>query len=115
MSRSTWHWSPEDGKLVEGPGPRRTDGSGDGWRFSDRIYSGKPFKAPDGTVIDSRKKHRDYMKRAGVTTVDDFKGEWAAAQKRREDVFAGRHDKRERREAIARSIEMLQQGGRRGS
>lgn len=105
MSRSTWHWSPEAGKLVEGPGPRRTDGSGDGWRFSDRIYSGKPFKAPDGTVIDSRKKHRDYMKRAGVTTMDDFKGDWDRAAKHREDVFAGRNDKAARREALARAIE----------
>ena len=103
MSRSTWHWDPEQGKLVEGPGPRRVDGSGDGWRFSDRIYSGSPFKAPDGTIIDSKKKHREYMKRAGVTTTDDFKQTWQDAAKRREAVYTGQHDKRERREAVERA------------
>lgn len=106
MSRSTWHWDPEQGKLVEGPGPRRSDGSGDGWKFSDRMYSGTPFKAPDGTVIDSKKKHREYMKRAGVTTMDDFKGDWDRAQARRDDVFAGRNDKAQRIEAIKHALEV---------
>jgi hypothetical protein len=105
MSRSTWHWSPEEGKLVEGPGPRRVDGSGDGWRFSDRLYSAAPFKAPDGTVINSKRKHREYMKRTGLTTADDFKGTWDAAAKRREDVFTGNADRRERREAVERAME----------
>lgn len=105
MSRSTWHWDPEQKKLVEGPGPRRSDGSGDGWRFSDRIYSGSPFKAPDGTVIDSKKKHREYMKRNNLATMDDFKGTWDAAAKRRADVFEGRHDRDARREAVARAME----------
>jgi hypothetical protein len=107
VSRQTWHWDPEQGKLVEGPGPRRVDGSGDGWRFSDRIYSGTPFKTPDGTVIDSRKKHRDYMRRNNLTTMDDFKGDWDRAAKRREDVYTGRHDKAVRREAVARAMEKL--------
>ena len=105
MTRSTWHWDPEQKKLVEGPGPRRSDGSGDGWRFSDRLYSGTPFKAHDGTIIDSKKKHREYMKRHGLATADDFKGEWARAEKRREDVYTGRHDKQQRREAVARALE----------
>lgn len=105
MARQTWHWDPEQGKLVEGPGPRRSDGSGDGWRFSDRLYSGAPFKGVDGTIIDSKKKHREYMKRHNLATVDDFKGEWARAQQRREDVYTGRHDKQQRREAVARALE----------
>ena len=105
MSRSTWHWSPEDGKLVEGPGPRRTDGSGDGWRFSDRLYSGSPFKAHDGTIIDSKKKHREYMKRHSLTTIDDYTGEWEKAKERREAVFTGKHDKAQRIEAIKYAME----------
>lgn len=105
MTRKTYHYDEKLGRMVEGPGPRRTDGSGDGWRFSDRIYSGKPFKAHDGTVIASKKQHREYMKRNSLTTMDDYKGEWARAQQRREDVFAGRNDKAERREAIARAVE----------
>jgi hypothetical protein len=105
VTRSTWHWSPEEGKLVEGPGPRRTDGSGDGWRFSDRIYSGAPFKGVDGTIIDSKRKHREYMKRHNLATVDDFKGTWDRKAKEREAVFTGRHDKQQRREAVARAME----------
>jgi hypothetical protein len=105
MARQTWHWDPEQGKLVEGPGPRRVDGSGDGWRYSDRIYSGSPFKAHDGTIIDSKKKHRDYMKRHGLTTTDDYKGEWSRKAKEREAFYTGRHDRDARREAVARALE----------
>jgi len=113
MSRSTWHWSPEDGKLVEGPGPRRTDGSGDGWRFSDRLYSGSPFKAHDGTIIDSKKKHREYMKRHSLATVDDCKDEWARAKERREAIHGAKpFDTKQRREEVARAIHRLEQQGR---
>jgi hypothetical protein len=107
MARSTWHWDPEQGKLVEGPGPRRSDGSGDGWRFSDRLYSGKPFKGHDGTVIDSKRKHREYMKRNGLTTMDDFKGHWdRKAQERAQFYTPGAgYDRAARRDAVARALE----------
>ena len=106
MTRKTWHYDPEVGELVEGPAPRKTDSdSGDGYRFSDRLYSGAPFKAPDGTVIDSRKKHREYMRRNNLATVDDFKGTWKEAEKRREAVYTGRHDTAQRREQVARAME----------
>ena len=105
MPRSTWHWDPDEGRLVEGPGPRRSDGSGDGWRFSDRIYSGAPFKGHDGTVIGSKKKHREYMKRHGLTTSDDYKGTWEQRAKAREDVYTGRNDRQQRREQVARALE----------
>jgi len=95
MVRKTYHYDETLGEMVEGPGPRRVDGSGDGWRFSDRVYSGSPFTAPDGTVIDSRKKHREYMKRNNLTTVDDFKGAWREQAKEREAFFSG-GDQRER-------------------
>lgn len=103
--RKTWHYDPERGEMVEGPGPRRVDGSGDGWRFSDRLYSGSPFKAHDGTIIDSKKKHREYMKRHNLATVDDFTQTWDKARQRREDVYTGRADREQRREAILRAME----------
>ena len=113
MARKTYHYDPVSKSMVEGRGPSRLEGpqSGDGWRFSDRIYSAKPFVAPDGTVIDSRKKHREYMKRAGVTTMDDFKDYWAQKRKERDEFYTGTSEKlkRERREDIARTIEQLQQ------
>jgi hypothetical protein len=111
MARKTYHYDEKLGRMVEGPGRPRAAGSGDSWRFSDRIYSDAPFKAPDGTVIDSRKKHREYMRRAGVTTMDDFKGTWEQARQRREAVFTGQHDRAERREAVARAFEQHQRRG----
>ena len=95
MTRTTYHYDQETGEMVEGPGPRRVDGhSGDGWRYSDRTYSASPFVTPDGTVIDSKKKHREYMKKNNLTTVDDFQGEWKNRAKERESFFTG-GDKRE--------------------
>ena len=112
MTRKTYTYDPNTKTMREGRGPSRVDGpSGDGWRFSDRLYSANPFVAPDGTVIDSKKKHREYMKRAGVTTIDDFKDHWARARKERDEFYTGTSEKlkRERREDIARTIEQLSQ------
>lgn len=108
MARKTYHYDEKLGRMVEGPGTRRIDGSGDGWRFSDRLYSGTPFKAHDGTIIDSRKKHREYMKRHNLSTVDDYKGTWDAAAKCRAEVFEGRNDRAARREAVERAIARVQ-------
>lgn len=111
MTRKTYHYDPVSKSMVEGRGPTRAEGSGDGWRFSDRLYSGKPFKAHDGTIIDSKKKHAEYMKRHSLTTMDDYTGEWDRARARREAVYTGRHDKEARREQVARAIEQLQRRG----
>jgi hypothetical protein len=104
--RKTWHYDPEVGGLVEGPSPRKTDSdSGDAWRFSDRLYSDAPFVGKDGTVINSRAKHRAYMKRHNLTTVDDFKGEWDRSAEKRAGLFQGNHDKEARAHAIAKAME----------
>lgn len=106
MVRKTYHYDEKLGKMVEGPGPRRVDGSGDGWRFSDRLYSGSPFVGVDGTVIDSKRKHREYMKRHNLTTVDDFKGTWdRAAQERAKWYREGRDPSR--RHDVARALQKL--------
>ena len=110
MTRKTYHYDPETKSMVEGPGPRRVDGhSGDGWRFSDRLYSGKPFVAHDGTVIDSKKKHREYMKRHNLTTTDDYKKTWADAAQKREAYLRGedRQQRAEIRQDVIRSIQRL--------
>jgi len=107
MTRRTYRYDPDTKQMVEGAGPRRIDGpSGDGYRFSDRLYSSNPFKAHDGTIIDSRKKHREYMKRHNLTTADDFQGVWAQKAKEREQFFTGgQYDRESRREAVARALE----------
>lgn len=105
-------YDPKTKSMVPGRSPSRVDGpSGDGWRFSDRLYSANPFVAPDGTLIDSKKKHREYMARAGVTTMDDFKDEWAKKRVERDEFYTGTSEKlkRERREDIQRTIEQLSQ------
>jgi hypothetical protein len=109
--RKTYHYDPTTKQMVAGRGPTRAEGSGDGWRFSDRIYSGTPFKGHDGTIIDSKRKHREYMKRNNLTTADDYTGEWARAKERREAVYTGQHDKAARREQVVRAIEQLQRKG----
>jgi hypothetical protein len=48
----------------------------------DRHYDG--MRAPDGSMIDTRSKHRAYMKRNNLTIAEDYKGEWATAEKQRE-------------------------------
>jgi len=107
MTRKTYHYDPASGQMVEGPSPPRSAGSGDGWRFSDRLYSGKPFLAHDGTVIDSKKKHREYMRRHGLTTMDDFKDTWKQKAKEREAFYKGTDQKRkaEIRQELSRVID----------
>jgi len=53
--------------------------------WGDRSYDG--MRAPDGTDISTRTKHREYMKAAGVTTMDDFKDTWARAKVERENYY----------------------------
>ena len=68
----------------------------------DRFYEGA--RATDGTDIGSRQKHREYMRQNNLTTVDDYRNEWAAAAKEREAIRTGTHDKAARREAVARAL-----------
>jgi len=66
--------------------PERDNARNRGALWNDRNYDG--VRATDGSDISSRKKHREYMKRNNLTTVDDFKETWANAQKTREDYFS---------------------------
>lgn len=62
--------------------PVRTDA---GALWGDRSYDG--LRAPDGTDISSRTKHREYMKATGLTTADDYKETWAKAQESRQRYY----------------------------
>jgi hypothetical protein len=53
----------------------------------DRHYDG--LRAQDGSDISSRSKHREYMKRHGLTMADDYKETWAKAEKAREAYRRG--------------------------
>lgn len=106
--RRTYHYDEKLGRLVEGPAPRKSQ-SGDGWLYSDRLYSAAPFMGKAGEVVNSRKKHRAYMARHNLTTIDDFKGTWADAAKAREKHYTdGSGDRAARREAVERTILKLE-------
>lgn len=78
---------------------------------SDTHYDGA--RATDGTDISTRRRHREYMHRNGVTLADDFKGEWAKKAEQRERFYAGDFDKKSRTEAVERAMHALESGRRR--
>jgi hypothetical protein len=83
------------------PDPRNADST----LWNDRSYDG--LRATDGTDISSRSKHREYMKKNGYTTVDDFKQTWAKAREQR-DKYYTEGPRQEVRQDINRVIESLQ-------
>src|SRR4051812_20837908 len=70
--------------------------------WGDRYYDG--IRSTDGVPIDTRSKHRAYMRERGLTTVDDYSQSWKDARVSRDDFFTGGGDKVARREAIERAI-----------
>lgn len=102
MSRKRYVYDPELGEMVEitrDPPPRDSRTSA---LWGDRHYDG--LQATDGTDISTRKKHREYMKRHGLTTADDFKSDWERAKQKREHYMqhGGSVTKRDIREVIER-------------
>lgn len=88
MTRRKWIYDPEVGEMIEvTPNHRQTEKTKDalnhlGNLWGDRHYDG--LRATDGADISSRKKHREYMKRMGYATADDFKSSWDKAKRERE-------------------------------
>ena len=68
----------------------------------DRFYENT--RATDGTDIGSRSKHREYMKRNGLTTADDFKSTWAKQAEQREQIRQGQMPSKSRREVLERRM-----------
>lgn len=54
---------------------------------SERHYDG--LRATDGTPIDTRAKHRAYMRERGLTTVDDYRDTWAKEARARDERMQG--------------------------
>ena len=89
-----------DGRLIEVPlnfGNVRPSDT-DRLLWNDRAYQdvGDPR-------FHSRTSHREFMKREGLTTLDDFKGHFANAEQRRAQALQGKDVSR--REDIARALE----------
>lgn len=77
--------------------------------LGDKLYSNLPLT--NGADISSRTKHREYMKRHGLTTIDDFSSTFKEAEKRR---IAEKHGfDPTRKMDIARAIDKVAYKGRR--
>lgn len=89
MTRRRYIQDPVTFELIEVTqdysAPVRESAKNHGALWNDRHYDGG--KATDGTDISTRSKHREYMKRNNLTTIDDFKDTWANAQKARENFY----------------------------
>lgn len=82
--------------------PTGRDAAQDNALAGDRHYDG--LVATDGTDISTRTKHREYMKRHGLTTVDDFTDQWAKQQKARDEYRTTGKGGAITRDDIARAI-----------
>ena len=74
--------------------------------MGDQHYDG--LRAPDGSDISTRSKHREYMKRTGLTTADDFKSDWARATEARNNYR--QNGGSISRADVARAMEKLRRG-----
>jgi len=64
------------------------------------------MRGPQGEDINSRTKHKEFLKSSGLALADDYKNEWAQAQKQR-DAFQQGARSSERREQVARALHQV--------
>jgi hypothetical protein len=103
MTRRRFIQDPKTLELIEVTADYQPDTrAGDAALWGDRHYDG--LSAPDGSDISSRAKHKAYMKATGLTTTDDYKGQWSRAKEARENYqrSGGSVSKNDIQRAIAR-------------
>jgi hypothetical protein len=84
MTRKRFIQDPETLELIEVTADHQPDSrAGDAALWGDRHYS--DTRGPNGEDLSSRAKHRAYLKSTGLTTTDDFKGEWSRAKEARDN------------------------------
>lgn len=109
MARSRWRWDSELKRLVNldedwNDAPRRA------LTATEEITYGK-LQATDGTPLDTKRKHREYMAHHGLAMESDFKETRAKAAAERESFYRGERarDVAERREQLGRAAYELSQ------
>lgn len=60
--------------------------------------------ATDGTPINTRKRHREYLKATGLAMAQDFTETTAREKAKREAIAQGRLPDKQRREAVGRAL-----------
>jgi len=109
VSRTTYVYrSNPDGTVdvyTKGDEPQAPVHVDAGALWGDRGYEG--LRTTDGVDISSRSKHREYMRRHGLTTADDYKDTWAKAEAAREIYRQGKGGGAVTRNDIAETIARL--------
>lgn len=109
MTRKRYRYDPESGEMIEiGADLPKRSASSTGALWNDRHYHG--LRTTDGVDISSRRKHREYMRRTGLTTADDFQTDWARAKQSRERYM--REGGSVRKNDIVEAIQQLSQRSR---
>lgn len=110
MSRRRYMFCRETKEMVE-VGADWSDAERRAPTVTEELVYGGAGTATDGTPINSRKKHREYMKANGLALASDYTEAWAKAEKWREDFKAGRHlgahNHPGLREAIGRAVDKV--------
>lgn len=105
--KGRWIWDDKAGKLVPADEYQEPLGDGRVMVLGEAHYDG--LVMTDGTVCDSRRKYREYLKATGCAVAGDY-SESLSEQKARKE--RERHDAKDRRETIGRSIYEVEKGYR---
>jgi hypothetical protein len=105
MSRRRYRFNEETQQMEE-VGADWTDAERRALTPTEELTYGGLGTSTDGTPINSRTKHREYMKRNNLTVADDYKGVWEKAAKEREAFYRGdsAEQRRDAREDVGRAI-----------
>lgn len=106
-SRGRWIWDDRINKLVPAEEYQEPTGDGRVMVLGEAHYDG--LVMTDGTVCDSRKKFREYLKATGCAVAGDYTEQLSERKVQRDRERA---DAKERRETIGRSIYQVEKGYR---
>ena len=73
------------------------------------LWNDRAYQDMNDPRFSSRSEHREYMKANGLTTVDDYKEQWAKQQKDREQFYHGIDP--QRREDVMRAFQEKRRRG----
>lgn len=89
VQRGMWVWDEAQGKLVDAASYVPPSEAKDAPILSGRFYEDAGPSPVDGSEINSRRKHREHMRRHGLAMAGDFEQSWSKAEARRERIRAG--------------------------
>jgi hypothetical protein len=112
MSRARYRWNP-DTQALESLSAEWSDAERRAPTTTEALVYGDAGRAQDGTPLDSRTKHREYLHRNGLAMADDYRDTWAKAKAEREAFYQGRgnaQDTRELRDTVGKALYQQKRG-----